>query len=144
MANVEIIGVDEVLSLLKEVDTKSSKHVTASAKAGSDIAYKDAKQNAPTGDTGDLKRGIIRKSEKRRRGRKVYRITFSDNPNFIKYSADGKKRYFYPTAVEYGWVSKNGKIVPGYAFLRNAIDHNREKIRKATLKAMYNKLKELK
>ena len=145
MADVDIIGVDDVLKLLEEVNTTSMKHVTTASKAGSKIALDDAKANAPVGDTGDLKRGIVRKAEKKRtRGKKVYRISFSDNPNFIKESSRSKKRFFYPTIVEYGYVTKSGKVVPGRAFMRDAIDKNRERIRKATLKAMYDKLKELK
>jgi HK97 gp10 family phage protein len=143
MADVDIVGLDDVLKLLEEVNT-TSKHVTAASKAGAKIALNDAKANAPV-DTGDMKRGIRMKPEKKRiRGKKVYRVGFSDNPNFIKYSADGKKRYFYPTIVEYGYVAKNGKVVPGRAFLRDAIDKNRERIRKTTLKVMYDKLKGLK
>jgi HK97 gp10 family phage protein len=140
MAN-EIEGLDEVMRMFKEVGKVSQKVITKAAKSGAKIVRDDAKREAPV-DTGDLKRGIIMKAEKRKRGKKVYDIKFSNNPNFIKYGVNGK-RYFYPAAVEYGWVSKNGKIVPGYAFLRNAHKNNDRRVKRMIIDKLKKGLEEV-
>lgn len=138
-----ITGVEEVNRMLRQIDRVAQKTVTKSAKAGANIAYRQAKRDAPV-DKGALRKGIIMKAEKRKTGKKVYDIKFSDDPVFVKeakYATTTKKvgkwynrrkvttknRSFYPVSQEYGWMGKDGtKIIPKKAgFLRNALRQNR-------------------
>lgn len=119
---------------LKKLGKVPQKSVTKAARAGARIAYKAAKAKAPV-DTGNLKRGIIIKAEQRRvTGKKVFDITISANMNdvFVKISAAGKRSY-YPSSQEYGYFTRNGRYIPGYRYLRRAIDDHAAAIRKTTL-----------
>lgn len=144
MAKTEVIGIDEVIELLKDVEKVSIRSVTKAAKVGAKIARDDARANAPV-DTGQLKRGIKMKLERKRtQGKRVYSIGFygksGKGEEFVKYSKSGK-RSFYPVSQEYGWVDKNGKRHEGKKFLRNAIDKNREQINRVVLQTLADELK---
>ncbi len=138
MAN-SVTGVREVQQLLDRVGKASAKVMTASAKAGAKIVQADAKANA-TEDTGAMKRGIKLKAEKRKTGKKVYRIGFygksGKGEEFVRIYANGTKRAFYPVSQEYGWVDRNGVRHPGVKFLRNALNNNREAIKNKILETM--------
>src|SRR5690606_23879662 len=107
---------------------------TKGAQAGGRIALKAAKTNAPV-DTGELRSGIILKGERNReRGKKVYDVMIDPAKNdvFVKTTKDGK-RYYYPASQEYGFLTVDGRYVPGYAYLRRAIDNNAEQIERKIL-----------
>lgn len=137
---VTVTGIDEVMRLFQQVDRVSQTVVTKSAKAGANIAYKQAKRDAPV-NKGTLKKSIKMKAEKRKRGKKVYDIKFVGD-GLVKISASGK-RSFYPVSQEYGWMGRDGnKIIPKKArYLRNSIDQNREAIKQKTLDVMAEELR---
>lgn len=102
---------------------------TQSARAGAAVALKAAKNNAPV-DEGELKRGIIMKKERRTEiGKAVYDVMMSPHMNdvFVKVSKDGKRSY-YPASQEYGFLTVDGGYVPGYGYLRRAVDENEREI----------------
>lgn len=134
---VSVIGVREVQELLRQVDRVAQKVITKSAKSGANIALKDARANAPK-STGNLKKSIKLKAEKRRKGKKVYDIKFIGE-NLVKISTTGK-RSFYPASQEFGWVDEQGRRHEGKRFLRNAIDNNRGQIEQEVLRTMYTGL----
>jgi len=130
----DIKGMAELESMFKQLGKVPQTVATKSARAGARIALKAAKANAPV-DTGDLKRGIILKREKRRKpGKAVYDVMMSPHMNdvFVKISKDGKRSY-YPASQEYGFLTVDGGYVPGYRFLRNSIDDNKSAIEKKVL-----------
>lgn len=137
MAN-DIIGVKEVKKMLEDVGKAPAKVLTKSVKSGAKIALNSARDNAPV-DTGNLKRGIRLKAEKRRNGRRVYGVGFfgksGKGEEFVKESKKGK-RSFYPVSQEFGWIDEQGKRHPGKRFLRNAIDNNRGSIQDKILETM--------
>jgi hypothetical protein len=116
---------------LEQVPQKS---VTKAARAGARIAYRAAKAKAPV-DTGELKRAIIMKAERRQvKGKRAYQVTISAalNDTFVKISKAGKRSY-YPASQEYGFFAENGRYIPGYRYLRRAIDEHEQTIRDVTL-----------
>lgn len=102
-----------------------------SARQGGRMAQKAVKRNAPE-DTGDLKRGIRMKAERKVKvGKRVYDIIMDPAMNhiFVKTSADGKRSY-YPASQEYGWMTPEGKYIPGYNYFRKSLDDNAQAIEK--------------
>lgn len=111
--------------MFRELEKVPQTTVTKSARAGASIAYKSAKANAPV-DTGNLKKGLILKRERRRKpGKAVYQVTFDPAMNdvFAKESKDGKRSY-YPASQEYGFLTKDGGYIPGYRYLKRSITDN--------------------
>lgn len=111
--------------MFRELEKVPQTTVTKSARAGASIAYKSAKANAPV-DTGNLKKGLILKRERRRKpGKAVYQVTFDPAMNdvFVKESKDGKRAY-YPASQEYGFLTKDGGYIPGYRYLKRSITDN--------------------
>lgn len=130
----DIIGMAELERSFRELGKVPQTIATQSARAGSSIARKSAKSNAPE-DEGNLKRGIIMKRERSRvKGKAVYDVMMDPAMNdvFVKISKDGKRSY-YPASQEYGFLTVNGSYVPGYRFLRRAIDDNVLQIEKKVL-----------
>lgn len=121
--NTELIGLNELLRMFGDLEKLPQKCVTQAAKKGAAISLYSARANAPK-KIGDLRSGIILKAEKTRtKGKKVYQVTFSNNPDFIKETLDGK-RYYYPASQEYGFLKKGGGKVPGKHFMRDSVTNN--------------------
>lgn len=128
MARNDIQGMRELQRLMRRLGAVPQKVANKAARSGAAIARKAAKSNAPV-DTGELKKGLIMKAERRvKRGKKVYGIMMDPKKNdlFVKVSKSNKRSY-YPASQEYGWTT-NGKYTPGYRYLRHALENNTRKI----------------
>lgn len=131
----DIIGLRDLERSFRELGKVPQTVATQSARAGASVARRAAKANAPE-DTGALKQAIIMKRERRsKRGKAVYDILIdpSKNDQFVKISKDGKRSY-YPASQEYGFFTVDGRYIPGYGYLRRAVDDNRREIEHAALK----------
>jgi HK97 gp10 family phage protein len=129
-----LIGFDDLMRDFERLGKVPQSAATRAAQAGGRIALKAAKALAPV-DTGELRDGIILKGEKNRvRGKKVYDVMMDPAKNdiFVKTTKDGK-RYYYPASQEYGYLTVDGQYIPGYGFLRRAVDDNAEQIEKKIL-----------
>lgn len=115
--------------------------MTKSAKAGAIIAFNYAKTHAPVGETGNLKKSIKLKLEKRKTGKRIYDIKLGDETG-VKFSKEGK-RSFYPVSQEYGWTDQYGNHHAGKRFMRNAIDKNRNTINQTILETMGKEIDKL-
>jgi len=132
----DITGMKELERAFRELGKVPQTTATKSARAGASIALKAAKANAPE-DTGELKRGIILKRERRTKlGKAVYDVMMDPAMNdvFVKISKDGKRAY-YPASQEYGFLTVDGGYVPGYHFLRRAITEHDAEIERKILDA---------
>lgn len=138
--NIKIYGVDDVKKLFNQVENVSVKVLTKAAKTAAKIVLSHAKANAPI-DTGNLKKSMKLKMERRRKWKRVYDIKFVGE-NLAKESKSGK-RSFYPASQEYGWIMKNGKKHPGKRFLRDAADKNRDTVNKTVLNVLGQELDKL-
>lgn len=135
-AKSRIDGMQELERAFRELGKVPQTVATQSARAGGRIALKAAKALAPV-DTGELRGGIILKRERSRtKGKAVYDVMMDPAKNdiFVKTTKDGK-RYYYPASQEYGFMTVDGKYIPGYRFLRRAIDDNAEQIEKKILES---------
>jgi HK97 gp10 family phage protein len=137
-AHVEIRGLDELRKSIKELGKAPG--VTPAARKGMTIAYRSARAKAPE-DTGDLKKGIILKKERSRRGKAVFQVTMDSSMNdvFVKISKDGKRSY-YPAAQEYGYITRDGGYMPGAYFMRDALQQNQSKIEKTIIDSMWKSI----
>lgn len=138
----KIEGMEKLLKDLGKLGKVPQKHVTSSAKKGMNIAYRDARANAPY-DTGMLKKGIKLVGEKsKNKGKKVYRVVFDRayNDVFQKKNKEGKITGYYPVSQEYGYFAKNGRYIPGFRFIRDSLTDNVEKIEKHIVDTMKSKI----
>ncbi len=141
----EIEGLKELERTIKKLGQLPQKCVTKAARQGANVALRTARLNAPI-DSGDLRKGIVLKGEKSRiRGRKVFQVTFDSKMNdvFVKESNDGKRAY-YPASQEFGFITKSGRYVPGYRFMRHSIEGNEKAIEKRTIEVLSKEIDKLK
>ncbi|QMV44466.1 HK97 gp10 family phage protein [Cohnella cholangitidis] len=134
MARTDIIGLRDLERSFRQLGRVPQTVATQAARAGASVARSAAKKNAPV-DTGDLKKGIIMKRERKtKQGKAVYDIMMDPAMNdvFVKESKEGKRSY-YPASQEYGFLTADGGYVPGYRYLRRSIDDNKTMIEKKTL-----------
>ena len=143
--NTEIIGFDELLQYMGDLEKLPQKVVTRSVKQGANISLKSAKGKAPF-LSGDLESGIVLKAEKTRtKGKKVYQTAMDKNKNdlFQKVSKSGKK-YYYPASQEYGFRTKNGGYVPGIHYLRDSLTNNASTIEKTIISNVITEIDKVK
>lgn len=116
------------------------KAVTKAAGKGANVARRAIRKNTPVGDTGELRRGIVREGERSKyKGKKVYDLMFDPAKNDVfqkpipapgtKNPGARKSRWkhaYYPASMEFGFLtrSKGGgyDYVPGYHFMRDAAE----------------------
>ena len=144
-------GMDELEKSLKRLGKVPQKHVTSASRKGMNIVLKQAKGNAPVGDTGNLKKGIKMVGERsRQKGKKVYRIVFDRNMNHIFQKPvknpgesghkGARKVAYYPFSQEYGFFARDGKYIPGYRFIHSALADNTSAIEKTIVGEMKKKI----
>ena len=106
---VKIIGAEEIIKHLKNMESAAADVLMSAAKAGGNIALDDAKQNCPVA-TGALKNSLKLEEGKATQTKADVKVNYD---KIIKYGA----------FVELG-TTKN----PANPFLRNAVDKNLDKI----------------
>lgn len=132
MARYKIKGMKELQKSFKKLGEVPQKCVTPAARKGMNIPLKSAKNNAPV-DAGELKKGMKLVGEKSRiKGKKVYQVVFDRAKNniFQKKNAAGQVVGYYPASMEHGFFAKNGRYIPGYHFLKRAMEDNKGAIEK--------------
>lgn len=145
-----IEGMKQLEKSIKKLGEVPQKHVTTSARKGMNIALKQARADAPY-ETGNLQRGTIMVGEKAKvKGKKVYRIVFDRNMNHIfqkevkNPGESGSKKArniaYYPVSQEYGFFAKNGRYIPGFRFVRDALVDNVNKIEKTIVSEMKKRI----
>lgn len=121
-----IEGMEELQRSIRELGKLPQKVVTPAARKGMNIALRSAKQDAPY-DTGALQGGMLLIGEKsRKKGKKVYQVVFDRNKNdiFQKKNKEGRVTGYYPASQEYGFFTVNGRYIPGFRFMKHAMDDN--------------------
>lgn len=136
-------GMEKLQKDLKRIGDVPQKHVTASARRGMTISLRQARSEAPEGDTGSLKKGIVLKGERSRfKGKKVYRIVFDRRMNHIfqKPNKEGKITGYYPISQEYGFFARDGRYIPGFRFMHDSLNDNSKAIEKTIIKQMQKRV----
>ena len=124
----KIDGWDDLEKIIREMEKLPQKCVTNAAKDGANIALAAARANAPK-DTGQLRKGIILKGERKKvNGKKVYDVMMDPSMNDVFVKMANGKRYYYPASMEFGFITKDGKKTAGHHFLRDSLVNNREQI----------------
>jgi hypothetical protein len=132
---IEVEGLRELQKQFDAVGKLPKKYLTKASKLGSDGPLNDARESAPKGKSGMLKRGLQRKMETpNKRNKAVYRIWF--NPKYVEhykgkkikrpglYGANPPREHgYYPISVEYGFKKKKGRVEGRY-FVAKAIKKN--------------------
>ena len=143
-------GMDELERSLKRLGKVPQKHVTSSSRKAMNIVLKQSRATAPY-ETGALKNGIKMVGERsRQKGKKVYRIVFDRNMNHIFQKPvknpgesghkGARKVAYYPFSQEYGFFARDGKYIPGYRFIHNALANNTSAIEKTIVGEMKKKI----
>jgi hypothetical protein len=168
--NSNIEGMRELKAVLKKLEKLPQKVVTKAARKGANIALKAAKKNAPV-DQGNLKKGLIKRAERTTlRGKKVFFVTLDRKMNdiFQKTTKSGKIRrlqygigkgrrargrapvvvkrdghYYYPASQEFGFMARDGSYIPGYGYMKKAIDEHRSEIEREVVKVMTDEIDKL-
>lgn len=138
----KIEGMKELQKSLKKLGGVPQKHVTSSARKGMNVILRDARANAPR-DTGALRKGTVLKGERSKvKGKKVYRVVFDRKMNdiFQKRNAQGDIVGYYPVSQEYGFFARNGRYIPGFKFVHNALDNKKEQMAKTVVNEMKKRI----
>ncbi len=131
MATVQVLGVKELEAKWNEIKRELINVLPNAVKAGADIIRDAAKTNVEAKGlilTGALRRGIISEITWEKNAPVAFAGAMMDpkmNDIFVKYSKNGK-RYYYPSAVEYGHGN-----VPAYPYMRPAFDEKKNAAKKA-------------
>lgn len=135
-------GFKELERSIRRLGKVPQRHVTSSSRKGMNVVLKDAKQRAPEQD-GYLKKGMRLKGERsRQKAKKVYQVTFDPRWNhvFQKKNKDGQITGYYPVSQEYGFFARDGKYIPGYRFIHNALNNNVRTVEKTIVSEMKKKI----
>lgn len=117
----QVEGLNKLMKDISKLDKMPQKQITKGARRGANVILKEARANAPKGETKLLSKGIYLKAERSRKGKKVFQITFKSRPEFVKITKDGK-RYFYPASQEFGFKTRDGgRYEDNKHFLVNAM-----------------------
>lgn len=152
----EVADFERALARIGDLPQKITRQA---AGKGATVVRRAIRNNAPVGDTGELRRGIVRKLERTRtvRGKAVYDIEFDPAKNSIfqkpikqpgiaggRVSRSGTTYAYYPASMEYGFLTRskgNGlSYVPGYHFMRKAADASAAEARAVTIDTAMQKI----
>ena len=143
MFKFKVEGMRELERSLKRLGEVPQKHVTSSARKGMNVILHEARREAPV-DEGYLKKGMILDKGERSsvKGKKVYPIIFDSRWNhvFQKKNKMGKVSGYYPVSQEYGYFAKNGRYIPGYAFIRGSLEDKAPEMERAVIDTMKQKI----
>ena len=135
-------GIEDIRRSMRKLQKIPQRHVTSSARKGMNVVLKDARANAPE-DLGQLKCGMKLKGERSRaKAKKVYQVVFDDRYNHIfqKKNADGKITGYYPVSQEYGFFTVNGRYIPGFMFVHNALTSNTRLVERTIVTELKSKI----
>ena len=135
-------GIEDIRRSMRKLQAIPQRHVTSSARKGMNVVLKDARANAPV-DEGHLQKGMKLKGERSRaKAKKVYQVVFDDRYNHIfqKKNADGKVTGYYPVSQEYGFFTVNGRYIPGFMFVHNALTSNTRLVERTIVTELKSKI----
>lgn len=146
----KIEGMKELQKSFEKLGKVPQKYVTSAARKGMNIPLKKARSDAPVGETGNLKRGIVLKGEKSRyKAKKVYRIVFDAKMNDVfqkpiinpgSRGGSGKDTGYYPISQEYGYFAGEGNYIPGFRFISSGFTANIRTLEGTIVRTLKSKL----
>lgn len=156
-----IEGMKELEATIKTLEKLPQKCVNVAVRKAIVYPKNYSKQGGWLDQTGNLRRGIISKAEKKvLNGKKVYDVMMNPKMNaiFQKKTVTGRilKRvkgnrfkssygnYYYPSSQEFGFRTKNGGYVPGFHFLRDGLINKKGEFERVVIKVMSDEIDKLK
>lgn len=149
-------GIVKMVKMLDKAGKSPQKAITRAASKGITPVKRAVRGIVPVGETGYLKKAIIRKAEKSRsRGKKVYEVTFDPAYNDVLQKpiknpgeAGGKSdKGYYPASQEYGYLTRskgNGySYVPGLHFMRQGAEQSETQSKQIMIDTMEKELDKL-
>ena len=150
-------GIAKLVKMLDKAGKSPQKAVTkAASKAGTLVKRAVKYGTVPVGETGYLKKAIVRKAERsRKRGKKVYEVTFDKAYNDVLQkpiknpgAAGGKNpKAYYPASQEYGYLTRskgNGlSYVPGLHYMRKGGEQSETQARAVMVETLEKELDKL-
>ena len=150
-------GIEVMVKALNKIEKSPQKAVTKAASKAITLVKRAIKSGiVPVGETGNLKRAIIRKGERsRKRGKKVYDVTFDSAYNDVLQKpiknpgeAGGKNaKAYYPASQEYGYLTRskgNGlSYVPGLHYMRAGAESSAPEAKKIMINTLGKELDKL-
>lgn len=150
-ATVEVLGLEELKKSLHLLSKTGAKRAIRKAmRAGTNKMLAATKENAPV-DTGLMKKSLVVRALKRKRGRIGFRIGFKNVHELLAKSNNttveeeakaklsshikGKKRHFYPAVVEYG--SQNHEPNP---FMRSAFERHKDESKRTITEVAHREI----
>lgn len=123
--NITVTGIPELQAEFERMGRMPKKYLTKAAKAGMADPERIAKASVPVSKglptSGTLKKSIKKKMETpNKRNKSVYRLRYDPKftPIFAKPSSGvyggTPPRAYYPSSVEYGFKTANGKVAGQY------------------------------
>lgn len=148
--NTQIEGLRELEAQFRRLQKFPKSKVSKAANAGMKKPFKDAKTNAPV-DVGNLKKGIkkIREKTPRTKPKVVYSLVFDRAFNSffqkpVKNPGPGRKdTAYYPVSQEYGFFARNGRYIPGFRFMRKALEENQTTSSKEIVRVLSDEVDKL-
>lgn len=127
--DISMLGVPQLTAEFKALESKfQKKALRKGLRAGAKIIQRAAKANAPQGETGNLRKFIKVRADKRSRSRLGIRVMTGTRDQL---GIDANDPVYYPGVVEYG--SKNR---PPQPFMRPAFNANQARAKRAIVKAI--------
>ena len=140
MRDEYVLGMENLKKTMQKLEKVPQKQITKAARQGAKIILLKARENAPV-KTKLMQKGIYLKGERpRKRGKKVFQITFRSKPEFVKITKDGK-RYFYPASQEFGFDTVDGGHVDGKHYLQEAMETEKSQAALKMIKVLDEEIK---
>lgn len=120
-------GLDKLIKDISNLERLPQGQITKGVRKSVNIVLKEAKRKAPK-RTGTLRRGLVIKPEKSKKGKKVYRVIPKETvTEFVKITKNGD-RYYYPASQEYGFTTVNGGRVEGKYYMADALTEKHNEV----------------
>lgn len=120
--DLKLFGDKKLQRAIDDLDRKiQRKYMRVALRAGAKLIASQFRANTPV-FTGRLRRGIKIRAVKPRRGRFGVMIM---TPTREKLGLPANTKWYYPAVLEWGGVTKSGRVIPALAFGRRALETTR-------------------
>lgn len=121
--DISIFGDKALTRALDDLSDKIQKqYMRKSLRAGTKLVADVVRRNTPV-LTGRLRKGIKVRAGKRSRGLIGYFVLL---PTRAQLGIDPKAKWYYPAVLEWGGITKTGRIIPALGFMRRSLESSRE------------------
>ncbi len=122
--DISVLGAKELERALSKLPDKVQRSVVRSAnRKVAKKVHSETMQRVPV-KTGKLKAALAAENKPRLKTLPTAVVYYLDLPRRELLGISPKDPFYYPTHVEFGFVSSSGKVVPPHSYIRAAVDEN--------------------